>query len=47
MMTIARKASRSVLAARSHRKIAERTAVLYARELDRLNSRLPRGRQAM
>lgn len=39
-MTAARTAMRSRrLAARSYRKLAERTAVLYGRELDRLNSR--------
>lgn len=38
-MTSARVVQSTRLAARSYRKIAERTAVLYGRELDRLNSR--------
>lgn len=39
-MTIVKVSRPSRLAASSYRKIAERTAVLYARELDRLNSRI-------
>jgi hypothetical protein len=38
-MTVVRMSRRSQLAERSSRKLAERTAVLYARELNRLNRR--------
>jgi hypothetical protein len=38
-MTTARTLRSTTLAANSYRKIAERTAILYGRELDRLNSR--------
>jgi hypothetical protein len=38
-MTIVSVSRPTRLAARSYRKLAERTAVLYGRELDRLNRR--------
>lgn len=38
-MTIVRTGRPSRLSARTYRKLAERTAVLYGRELDKLNRR--------
>ncbi len=38
-MTIVKATRPSRLAARSYRKLLERTAVLYGRELDKLNRR--------
>lgn len=45
-MILARKPKRRRFSRLTERKLQERNAVLYGRELDRLNSRLPLDRRA-